>query len=63
MGTSGVDMQWLDAMDIFTGATAAQSQTGTIVAVIDYGVGYNHPDLANQMWDGTACKDENGNFL
>ena len=34
-----------------------------IVAVIDMGVGYNHPDLANHMWDGTSCKDENGNYL
>lgn len=34
-----------------------------IVAVIDTGVAYNHPDLINQMWDGTNCKDENGNAL
>lgn len=34
-----------------------------IVAVIDMGVGYNHPDLANQMWDGANCLDENGNYL
>lgn len=34
-----------------------------IVAVIDMGVGYNHPDLISQMWDGSNCKDENGNYL
>ncbi len=50
-------------MDIFTGATLDLSATGVIVAVIDSGVAYNHPDLINQMWDGTNCKDENGNFL
>ncbi|PIV11246.1 hypothetical protein COS50_00940, partial [Candidatus Roizmanbacteria bacterium CG03_land_8_20_14_0_80_35_26] len=32
-------------------------------AVIDTGVAYNHPDLINKMWDGTNCKDENGNAL
>lgn len=34
-----------------------------IIAVIDTGVDYNHPDFENQMWDGRNCKDENGNFL
>ncbi len=34
-----------------------------IVAVIDSGVAYNHPDLLVNMWDGTNCKDENGNSL
>ncbi|HTM68404.1 MAG TPA: S8 family serine peptidase, partial [Candidatus Binatia bacterium] len=34
-----------------------------IVAVLDTGVAYNHPDLAPNMWDGTNCKDENGNAL
>lgn len=36
---------------------------GTIVAVIDSGVAYNHPDLINNMWDGSLCKDENGSTL
>ncbi|MFA6077322.1 MAG: S8 family serine peptidase, partial [Candidatus Paceibacterota bacterium] len=34
-----------------------------IVAVIDDGIAYNHPDLLANMWDGTNCKDESGNFL
>jgi len=34
-----------------------------IVAVIDTGVAYNHPDLSANMWDGTSCKDENGGSL
>ncbi len=35
----------------------------TIVAVIDDGVAYNHPDLASNMWDGSLCKDAQGVFL
>ncbi|MEI6379183.1 MAG: S8 family peptidase [Candidatus Falkowbacteria bacterium] len=34
---------------------------GVLVAVIDTGVAYNHPDLAVNMWDGSqVCKDRNG---
>ncbi|MDO8462940.1 MAG: S8 family serine peptidase [bacterium] len=34
-----------------------------IVAVIDSGVAFNHPDLLASMWDGAICVDENGNAL
>jgi hypothetical protein len=34
-----------------------------IVAVIDTGIDYNHPDLAGNMWDGTDCLDVNGDYL
>lgn len=34
-----------------------------VVAVIDSGVNYNHPDLFNQMWDGADCVDESGVYL
>lgn len=49
-------------MDI---SEAWQHSTGTevIVAVIDSGVAYNHPDLLSNMWDGSDCKDEFGNYL
>ena len=30
------------------------------MAVIDTGVDYTHPDLANSMWDGTNCVDDTG---
>jgi subtilisin family serine protease len=41
----------------------ALPSTPVIVAVIDSGVAYNHPDLFASMWDGTNCKDENGVLL
>ncbi len=34
-----------------------------IVAVIDNGVEYTHPDLEHAMWDGTNCKSETGAAL
>lgn len=34
-----------------------------IVAVIDIGVDYNHPDLLPNMWDGTDCVNEDGSSL
>lgn len=39
------------------------SNDDVVVAVIDTGVAYNHPDLAANMWDGTNCKDWNGNAM
>ncbi|MEI6237814.1 MAG: S8 family serine peptidase, partial [Candidatus Saccharibacteria bacterium] len=55
-GTSGKDIGAIDAWTVGKGS-------GAIVAVIDTGVAYNHPDLINQMWDGVGCKDYNGNSL
>lgn len=31
-----------------------------MVAVIDSGVAFNHPDLLARMWDGSSCVNENG---
>lgn len=56
-GTTNADINFPEAMAISTGTT------DVIVAVIDSGVAYNHPDLSANMWDGTNCKDENGNSL
>lgn len=44
-------------------AWAISEGSENIVAVIDNGVYYNHPDLSGSLWDGTNCKDENGNYL
>jgi len=35
------------------------SASDVIIANIDTGVGYAHEDLAGNMWDGSACVDEN----
>ena len=54
-GTLNADIGAPEAWSINEGTNST-----TIVAVIDTGVAYNHPDLADNMWDGTNCKDENG---
>ena len=56
-GISDADMDAPEAWNIDTGTT------DIIVAVIDSGVAYNHPDLINNMWDGSSCVDSSGNSL
>lgn len=34
-----------------------------IVAVIDSGVAYNHPDLLGNMWNGSSCVSDTGAAL
>lgn len=50
-GTAGVDVAAERAWDLTTGSDAF------IIAVIDTGVDYNHPDLKENMWINTAEKD------
>lgn len=52
-GTAGADINAPEAWSISLG-------TSTVVAVIDVGVDYRHPDIANQMWDGSSCVSESG---
>jgi len=56
-GTDDVDINAPEAWVINEGTNGV-----AIVAVIDSGVAYNHPDLAANMWDGTNCvgEDKNG---
>ncbi|HWT73767.1 MAG TPA: S8 family serine peptidase [Mobilitalea sp.] len=46
--TEGVDMDVIDAWQTMAEANAADNEV--IVAVIDTGVDYQHPDLADNMW-------------
>lgn len=57
-GTNDADIDAPEAWTIDEGTNAS-----VIVAVIDTGVAYIHPDLLNNMWNGTNCKDENGDIL
>ena len=57
-GTIDADIDMPEAWAINEGTNAS-----VIVAVLDTGVAYNHPDLAANMWDGTNCKSDTGAFL
>ncbi|MDP4011793.1 MAG: S8 family serine peptidase [Candidatus Roizmanbacteria bacterium] len=60
-GLDNVDDKDIDAPEAWDINEGTNSSV--IVAVIDTGIAYNHPDLTANMWDGTNCKDENGNPL
>lgn len=59
-GTPNADINAPEAWAINEGTNAS-----VIVAVIDTGVAYNHPDLVNNMWNGSSCvgQDSNGNTI
>lgn len=60
-GTANADINLLAAWDKQTG------NPDVVVAIIDQGVDYNHPDLAQNMWvntaelEGTSGVDDDGN--
>ena len=62
-GISGTDDADIDAPEAW--AISEGEGSDIIVAVIDDGVAYNHPYLADNMWDGIGCSgsDKNGNPL
>ena len=62
VGISWDDIQRNEAMDIWSG-DGNQNTTGTIVAVIDDGLRYTHPEFSGQLWDGSSCLSNTGNIL
>ena len=56
-GISDADIDGLEAWGVTEGGSEV------VVAVIDSGVAYEHPDLEDNMWDGENCKDDAGIFL
>ena len=52
-GPSNIDIDWPEAMDIFSGIG------DVIVAVIDSGVTLDHPDISSKLWVNTAETDNN----
>ena len=61
IGTNNSDINAPEAWSINEGNSNPNNPI--VVAIIDTGVAYNHPDLLPNMWDGSHCKDENGNVL
>lgn len=59
VGTIDSDIDVPEAWNISEG----DSESDVIVAVIDIGVDYTHPDLISNMWDGADCKSYTGEIL
>ncbi len=49
--TDGIDTRFTDVWNFATGTTS------TVIGVLDSGIAYNHPDLDDNLWDGTNCNN------
>jgi subtilisin family serine protease len=59
VGTPDADIDYPEAMNYASG----KLWTGVIVAVLDTGIAYNHPDLAGHMWNGQNCLSDTGAYI
>ena len=57
-GTTGTEDADIDAPEAW--AIDEGTNADVIVAVIDTGVAYEHPDLSASMWNGMLCLDDTG---
>jgi len=59
-GIADADIDYPEALTVYENNTG---DNPIIVGVSDTGVLYDHPDLADVMWDGSNCvgNDTNGN--
>ena len=62
-GISGTDDADIDYPEAMAYASGKLSASGVIVAVLDTGIAYDHPDLAAQMWNGASCVSDTGSLL
>ncbi len=60
-GSSGTADADIDIPEAWTISEGTNSEV--IVAIIDTGVAYTHPDLAENMWNGASCVNENNAYL
>jgi hypothetical protein len=62
VGTSWADIERSKAMDVRSG-NSNQDTTGTIVAIIDDGLWYTHPEFNGQLWNWSSCLSSVGTPL
>ncbi len=58
-GTTDADIDYPEAMAYSEGKLGS----GVIVAVLDTGIAYDHPDLSTQMWNWKECVSDTGGYI